>query len=215
MAYEVGPYDSTHLYLQWGGKLPGNEQWSCGLRLYGTTLGAETSATSLLTAATAAVAGYHGDTGVAISPSAKLSFVKLNAIDVNGHYLNAITNESIVADLPGGGGSAPVYPNQVALCVSLTTGFSRGGAHRGRFYLPMPTFGLDANGQFAAANAVAVSNGTDSFISGLNAMSTGWKVAVFSRKSGAPSHRLVTGNQVGRVYDTQRRRRRALVENYQ
>lgn len=205
-------FEGNHLYLQWGGKLPGAESWSCGLRLYGTTLGAETSAQSLLSGAAAAVSAYHQDTGLALSPNAKLSFVKLNAIDTEGRYLNQLTNQSILADLAGGGGSAPVYPNQIALAISLTTGFSRGRAHSGRYYLPMPTFGLDSAGRFAAPNADAASDATDSFVAALNGLSAGWKVAVMSKLG---THRLVTGNRVGRVYDTQRRRRRSLVEDYQ
>ncbi|HEY9013483.1 MAG TPA: hypothetical protein VIM84_00255, partial [Gemmatimonadales bacterium] len=48
----------------------------------------------------------------------------------------------------------------------------------------------------------------------MNASSTEFRVGVYSRKSGAPVHRLVTGVHVGRVLDTQRRRRRKLRELY-
>jgi len=37
---------------------------------------------------------------------------------------------------------------------------------------------------------------------------------VMSRKAGAPTTRIVTGVDVGRVLDTQRRRRRSLPESY-
>lgn len=219
MPYTAGPYDSAHLYLQWGGKLPGGEQWSCGLRLRKKTAGAAVAADAagLLVGAAAAVVAYHQSANINISANAKLSSVKLNTIGTDGHYMDSSTNEAIYSDLPGAGSATPVYPNQVALAVSLLTGFSRGPAHRGRFYLPIPSLGLDINGTIAAANADAVSDATDTFISSLNSLGSpaDYEVAVFSRKLGAAGNRKVTGNEVGRVFDTQRRRRRSLVENYQ
>lgn len=215
MPYTAGPFDVEHFYLQWGGKLPGGEEWSCGLRMgpVGGTLPPPSDA--LVAAAKTVVQAYHTAAGTGISPRALLSFVKLNQIDVNGHYVEDVTRESIVADVAGGGIVANTPANQIALAISLTTGVSRGPAHRGRFYLPLPSYLLDANGVFAAANAAAVSGTTDTFVSGLNGLSPNLAVAVFSRKSGAATHRNVTGNQVGVVYDTQRRRRRKLAENYQ
>lgn len=215
MSYTPGPFDSPHIYLQWGGKLPGNEQWSCGLRLAavgGATLANDVAA---LASAVTAVTAYHQSINTGNSPRALLSFVKMNLVGTDGHYVEPVTYQTVVADLGGGGTVANTPANQIANAVSLTTGFSRGPAHRGRYYLPLPCFALDANGVYAAANAITVSNQTDTFIAALNAYSANAKVAVFSRKLGAPAHRLVTGNLVGRVYDTQRRRRRALVENYQ
>lgn len=215
MPYIPGPFPGMHLYLQWGGKLPGNEQWSCGLRMASTGAVTSLDPTSMIAAATTAVQTYHTSVLTSISSRALLQFVKLNAIGTDGHYVESSTTEQIVADVGGGGSGASTMPNQIALAVSLTTAVSRGPAHRGRFYLPLPTFGLDANGVFAAANADAVSDATDTFISSLNAINASWKVAVISRKLGGPMQRLVTGNKVGRVYDTQRRRRRSLIEDYQ
>lgn len=215
MPYTPGPFPGMHLYLQWGGKLPGNEQWSCGLRMASTGAVTSLDPVGMIGAVTTAVQTYHTSILTSISSRALLQFVKLNAIGTDGRYEEESTTEQLVADVGGSGSATSSMPNQIALAVSLTTAFSRGPAHRGRFYLPMPTFGLDANGVFAAANADAVSDATDTFVASLNAVNAAWKVAVISRKLGAPMQRLVTGNQVGRVYDTQRRRRRSLVEDYQ
>jgi predicted peroxiredoxin len=51
-------------------------------------------------------------------------------------------------------------------------------------------------------------------LTSLNAASANWEVAVFSRKQGAAGNRKVTGIEIGRVLDTQRRRRRSLAEGY-
>jgi len=215
MPYSAGPFDSPHWYLQWGGKLPGNEQWSCGLRMAHVGEIDADNDPAMLAAASAAVRAYHVNGAAFISQAAKLSFVKLNLVGVDGHYVEDTTFEVVHADVPGGGPGSTPYPNQVALAVTLTTGFSRGPAHKGRFYLPLPGFVLGTDGTIAATNAAGLSTATDTFIAALNAMNSFSKVAVMSRKAGAPAHRLVTGNLVGRILDTQRRRRRSLVEDYQ
>jgi hypothetical protein len=215
MPYAIGPYDSNHLYVQWGGKLPGNEQWSCGFRMRKKTPGAVDDGTGLLVGISGAIATFHADPHARIGPGAKLSFVKVNAIDTTGHYLGTGTNQALYGDLPGGFAGGPVHPNQVALVVSLTTGFSRGPAHKGRFYLPLPGVFVLGSGLIDAADAVAVSDTVDTLRTAVNAVNADYEMAIFSRKAGAPGNRRVTGNLVGEVLDTQRRRRRSLVENYQ
>lgn len=212
--YQVGPYDAPHLYLQWGGKLPGLESWSCGIRLKkvtgGVTQGGEPS--GMIAAATAAITAFHQRAATMIHSSAKLSFVKLNGIALNGTYMTESTFETPVADLSGGM-TTPLVPNQVALAATLETGFSRGPAHRGRFYLPLPAIQVAADGVIGADLAASVAGSADTLLADLNAVNADFKVAVFSRKAGAPASRLVNDISVGRVLDTQRRRRRSLVEN--
>jgi hypothetical protein len=208
------PFDATHLYLQWGGKLPGGEQWSNGLRFASTdgSVVTPTDQNAMIGACVTALTAFHS--GASFSHAgAKLSFVKLNAIDVDGTYAIDTTTQTVVADV-GGGFSVPVYPNQVAIAVTLETGFSRGPAHRGRFYVPMPCIAVDANGVISTTNRDSLKEGVDTLLAALNAVRSDYKVAVFSRKRLAPSHRLVTGCHVGRVLDTQRRRRNKLVEAY-
>lgn len=212
--YQAGPFDSAHLYLQWGGKLPGLEIWSCGLRLAGVGGGTPPIDDATLTAYANVVSGFHANPNTLIASACKLSFVKVNQIGTNGHYTAQHTNEKIIADIAGGGGS-PQPPNQIALAISLLTGFSRGPAHRGRFYLPMPRHDvIDSNGQIGASIRDAIRESAAQFVTALNGVSSGAQVAVFSRKAGAPAHRLVSGVEVGRVLDTQRRRRNRLVEAY-
>jgi hypothetical protein len=214
MAYTAGPFDQAHLYLQWGGKLPGAEQWSCGLRMYGPAATAVADAGTLMDDVVPVVQSFHTRQATGIHANAKLSFVKLNAIGTNGNYIEQSTNETVLADIAGGGGPAFAKPNQVCQVVSLLTGFSRGPAHRGRFYLPLPIWEVDDTGRISTGEAANCSDSADTFVTALNATNANWKVGVFSRKLGAAGHRAVIGTQVGRVLDTQRRRRRSLVEDY-
>lgn len=210
----VGPFIAPHLYLQWGGKLPGGESWSCGLRMSPTGGGDVASAAAMLPAVKTAVQTYHTTPNLNLNARALLSFVKLNAIGTDGRYMLGTTNEIIVADIGGTGTAASAPPNQVCLAVSLRTAVTRGPASKGRFYLPLPTYMVASDGRISTVDATSADTATETFIAALNAVDANFKVGVYSRKAGAPAQRLVTGARVGRVLDTQRRRRRSLVEAY-
>jgi hypothetical protein len=212
MPYTPGPFDAPHLYLQWGGKLPGLETWSCGLRMAAAGAFTSLDPAGMLSGVTTAVQNYHTAANTLISSQAKLSFVKLNAINEAGHYIEQSTYESVLADLAGGLTPTNGVPNQLALAISLTTGVSRGPAHRGRFYLPLPAMALGSDGLVTTTHRDLVKGTTTTFINALNAVNTNYDVAVFSRKSGAAAHRVVTGHVIGRAVDTQRRRRRKVLE---
>lgn len=216
MTYTPGPFDSAHIYVQWGGKLPGPEQWSCGLRLRKKTAGAIDSGAGLLVGVSAAIATFHASADAQIAASAKLDFVKVNSIGTDGKYINASTNDAIYSDLGGAGSAIQKYPNQIAWAVSLVTGFNRGPAHKGRFYLPLPDCYINGtDSRVSVAAATQLHGAVTTLLASLNAVNTDYEVAVFSRKSGAAGNRRVTGAAIGRTLDTQRRRRASLVEDYQ
>lgn len=215
MTYVAGPFVAPHLYLQWGGTLPGNETWSCGLRLSQINTGPwpDTDAAAMLPAAATALEAFHSRAASMINNFCYLTYVKLNPINVSGHYDLPTTNEQIVTPLPGGSGTN-LYPNQVALVASLVTAVSRGPAHQGRIYLPLPTASLGTDGEIQAGDRDTIKGSLNTLLTNLNALRSNYAVAVHSRKAGAPAQRVVTGWRVGRVLDTQRRRRKSLVENY-
>lgn len=210
----MGNFDQAHHYVQWGGTLPGGEQWSCGLRMVPVTGGTPTNDPALLTGVSAAVEAFHTNASSQISPGAKLTFTKMNAVGADGHYLSLLTAEHVHASVAGGGSGSNTPPNQIALVVTLETGFSRGPAHRGRFYMPLPMTPIGSDGRIATGSRDPVVAAATTFLTALNAVTANVKVGVYSRKDGAPAHRLVTAMSVGRVLDTQRRRRNKLVEAY-
>jgi hypothetical protein len=214
MPYQVGPFDDTHIYVQCTGKLPGNEEFSWGFRMANTAGNGFVYSAGMHTAITTAVKAYHINSESNISPRVFLTGVKMNLINVDGHYSEPLTHEQNFPDLAGGGVATITLPNQITTAVSLTTGFSRGPAHRGRWYLPIPSNFVDDTGRIGTGAQGALVGTTTTFIAACNAASADWKMAVFSRKAGAAAHRLVTGCEVGRVLDTQRRRRRSLLESY-
>lgn len=221
-------FDRAHVMIQWGGALPGNEIWSNSLRASssGTGDGAYVPAPEDMQAwlegpLQTAVAAFHQRPGTHVSGLATLTFVKANAVNTTGHYIEPVTLEYVYPSPLPGGGSGNQMPNQVTLVVSTTTGLSRGPAHRGRFYLPLPAVQLGgADGRIQLQNAVDVANSAAQFVMevadtpGLDLLQP-LKAVVMSRKVGAPATHVITGVEVGRVLDTQRRRRSELPEDYQ
>lgn len=215
MAYTAGNFDQNHLYVQWGGMLPGNEVWSCGLRMVASSPDSiAASDATLLSGLVSAITAFHTRSTTMISTRAVLQYVKANAVGVNGKYLYPTTQQSILANTNGGASAANTLPNQVALAISLTTGVGRGPAHRGRFYIPLPAILPQSDGLIDATVRDGIKTSATTFLTALNAITPNFQVGVFSRKSGAATHKLVTGIAVGRVLDTQRRRRNKLIETY-
>ena len=234
----MGDFSQHHILVQWGGKLPGNESWSCSLRvgdvpdpITGIALIPPLGEVAdwMNGSLKDAVLAYHTRVSTGINPHALLTFVKANRIETTGHYLDSGTNQYLFADIPGTGNGSFNLPNQNTLCISLTTGYSRGPAHRGRFYLPIPAFTTDpVTGGIDPSYATAVRNSTKTFIEavadwpGIDVPGSPTPI-VMSRGRGATatlparagSVRMITGCAVGTVIDTQRRRRKALKENYQ
>lgn len=156
---------------------------------------------------------YFGRSDTFIWQGAVLTEVKLAKIGPDGKYLEGarIANCSV----PGGQLTGPpTFPYQVSLCVSLNTA-RRGATGRGRFYLPCPTSSLESDGQLPPIVSELVGTSTRTWLNALNNRPgldiNVAKVVVASRK-GYNSN--VTGVRVGRVPDTMRSRRRALVEAY-
>ena len=221
-------YDRRHIHCQWGGTLPGGEIWSNSLRMGGTQTGDNNDMPTheeledwCNGAAKDAVAAFHGDFGAYVHSVCKLTYLKMNVVGMNGRYTDLNTIEHVYAPPVAGGASGNPHPNQVTLCVSLSTDFSRGYAHRGRFYLPMPSIPVDGTtGLISAATAGQVAAATKTFIEaladepGLDIGPLNMKVLVMSQRGSGVTN-VVTGVDVGRVLDTQRRRRTDLPEDYQ
>lgn len=223
------PYDKRHVLAVWGGTLAGGEIWSCSLRLASTGSGPTAPVPTqedligwMESTAKDAVQAFHQRATTKIHVGCKLTFLKMNVITVDGRYEEeGETHEYLYAPVVPGGSSGIMHPTQVALVVSTTTDYTRGHAHRGRFYLPNPALEVDAvDGTISAADANGVAASAGTFIKeladqpGPDPLQTDMKVAVMSR-AGAGRTNYVTGVEVGRVLDTQRRRRNALPENYQ
>jgi hypothetical protein len=183
------------------------ERWSIGLRLNNTG-----SYGSVTTPPLNAAFATH--LLPICSPSVHLDQVKVANIGADGKYTG---NPVLYTGSGNGGGASPYYPFQVALTATLHTG-TRGASARGRIYLPCPAYAISTDdGSISAANATDAATRVAAFITDVNAAmahsGTGTQPVV-SIVSSKGTVLPVVSVSVGRVLDTQRRRRRSLPEQY-
>lgn len=205
-------YANPFLRLVFGGPLFTVEEWSCSLALIEEEPGGEhpaypeTVPQGVIDAVTAFIVS-----GL-ISSDAKLGWIKLNPIGTDGRYM---TNQTVRWDdaTPAAGTGNTGYIPQTALVVSLQTGFARGYAHSGRFYLPVPDVYPAADGVVAEATITPYVTAATTFLEALNTALTGFRVGVVSNV-GTGAEREVTNVRVGRVLDTMRSRRTKIPETY-
>lgn len=124
------------------------------------------------------------------------------------------------------GGGSTIHPAQIALASTMTSEIQRGLASKGRMFLPGITFGIDgATGKLSSGTMTAIADKMKAFYDDLNELGTDKLIlashghavkdgsGVITGYTGA-LNALVTGCRVGDVFDTQRRRRDDLVEQY-
>lgn len=206
-------FPEVHYLLAWGGTL-GAETWVNTLRLSdGFALADQAEEESALAEFADVITTWHEGGGV-VGSRARLGWVKLNRVGVDGRYVRDYTNLLEIAT-PVAGGQAPLYPNQVSLVATLETGATRGLASRGRLFIPCPATPLVAvDGLLSTAVAQGAATAAATFLSGLNAAVANMAVEVYSNtRTGA--HRPVTTVSVGRVLDTMQSRRTSLPEERQ
>lgn len=117
------------------------------------------------------------------------------------------------------GSSGLRMPTQLSLTVS-TVSANRGPARYGRFYLPGPSVAIGSDWRLSASDATAYNAAAVTFVKAIsdacdipNDQRSVPMINVSGISGG--SFQEVDHLRVGRVYDTQRKRRNALVEDYQ
>lgn len=214
-----------HMLLTWGGRLGTvGESWSNSIRL--TADGTDPSlldqlARDQLESIDASIQGAIESGTLFYGNSAYHDFTKLNAIGPDGRYSNAGETRAIFHE----GTEAARSPYdmgafQLALCVSFTTSVTRGRAAAGRLYVPAmsPSAISDDNGQITTPNLDTTAQAWVSFLEDIND-NPGWDIhqvrcAVHSKLGNPGAVNDITGVRIGKVLDTQRRRRASLDENY-
>lgn len=162
----------------------------------------------------------------------RLVELKVATIDTDGEYLAGTYSAShfYVPPIQGGTLAPPGQVAQNSIVATLTTAIPRGLASKGRIYLPPSAHQTPAvDGLLSITIAKRIADSVKTLINGINADPTVGDVSVFSRgpaergpdlPNGKPTYtypnpgvtQVVTGVSVGRVVDTQRRRRRSLAE---
>lgn len=115
-----------------------------------------------------------------------------------------------VAGTEAGGNLSHIIP-QGAHALTLRTAIVRGHASHGRVYLPPVCSTLQTDGRITQAQCDLMASNYGGFLTSINTIA-GISSAVVMSRVGAGASAAVTSVQMGRVVDTQRRRRRSLAE---
>jgi hypothetical protein len=147
-----------------------------------------------------------------IVQTSRLTVLKVNNIDTDGHYADPVTHQHVYAPTIAGGGGTGAAPAFCSVAYTWETGRTRGPGHRGRIYPPnynyIPT-GSTISAADTAAAAAAARRLLNVFLGVLD--SAGHLVSpVVASKVGAGINNAITGVSVDDIYDVQRRRKNAL-----
>jgi hypothetical protein len=161
----------------------------------------------------------------------EVKMVKLAAIARNGRYVRVggVMVEPYAVEYSGTFGTSPNVLPQASVVAGLRTDKGSGRKGRGaRLFLPHTSLSLEsgtASGSTTAATGVATA--VSNFVKAINAMDTfseaNYQVVAMGTLPTAPSSDTfgptlvcaeVVSARVGRIVDTQQRRRRSLEENY-
>lgn len=220
-----------HALLTFGGRMM-TETWSVGFRFWGDGWDDLTSA-QRYDACQSRIDSFVGPIqsffsgNTAINGDAKCFWIKYNSINPDGTYEHARTVSRESGSTPYATGGGQLCPPQTAIAVSLRTPVDRGLGAKGRIYWPNGIYQVDQQGQITLAQATSLANYTGSLLLALGSPTAGqaggdelMAASIVSGGRGGPKStepgvaRHITSVAVGRVIDTQQRRRRSLVEGH-
>jgi hypothetical protein len=214
--------DTTHKVTLFGDMFGGTEIWTTGFFLgspSGWGLGViptQAEADAIQTA----FGTFWGTTGVGINQNYRYLGAKVSQINTDGTSDPANTKYSYRATPLAGPGTVVVMPPQVSLAITLQTTKSRGRGSKGRMYIPGISYNPDATGHIPSTNQTAINSALKTFLDAVQGSTDvpGQVVVMSAEVAGVPfkaaEMNYVQSVKTGNVYDTQRRRRNALVESY-
>jgi len=162
------------------------------------------------------VSTFWISTSSKFSSSHRLVSVKLAPIATNGRYPDGeVAVEHVYGTPPTGGtpSGGNEWPPQCAYVITLLTAAPRGRGSKGRVYLPPLVQPVDTTTGLIPDQITAVGATFKTMVNAINALSGVGTVGVVGKTGEFGSSRAVTGIRLGRVVDTQRRRRRSLAES--
>jgi len=185
------------------------ERWGIGLRFSGsaTTQPTQAEADEFV----APIRAWFTDVSMFFPNSTTVDEIKLAPIGADGKYPPGL--DSTVATIGAainGTVDNLAWPMQCSLALSFTTALPRGRGHIGRVYLPAMRNAVPiTTGQITTATINNMLTACKTWVNAMNAFTDLGSLEVFGPFGTAQP---VTGLRMGRVVDTQRRRRRSLSE---
>lgn len=214
-------YEREFIKMTFGGSLAsGNDIWSCGLSIAEYTTfsfnfpGFFDVVVDRIDDLGTVVEAFIAKVSTNVPTNATLDWLKLAPIGTDGKYLGPAAE----IELDGNGGKSGAYVPQAAMVVTLDSNKWKDPGKYNRFYLP---FGSNTGGDWSLEPGEQVNmllNCVD-FIDELNGVllntgvDTNGRISVASA-TGDGTIMSVQRVRLGRIIDTQRRRRNSLPEQY-
>lgn len=212
-----------------GTSFGGAEIWSTGfyVGIPGADAGVPTQAfaDNVRTAWTA----LFTNTNMGIHSNWKTNQIKVAELGADGKtFLNTVIYAPYGTPIAGASNGS-CFPPQIALATTLVADGQRGLAAKGRMYLPGVSLAVGANGQIDVGSVTGMVAKMKTFLDAVNTAAGAGTYVVLASEGrkikgtdgkytpvpGTAVTQKVTSVRIGSVYDTQRRRRNALVEAYQ
>lgn len=218
-------YTKAHLVFRIGGFFSANgttalEEWSTGCRIdVGSGVVSEGQKADFLEAVQSPIAGFHASSAGGAHQSCYLNRLTAAYVDVDGKYLGGADQPTTEREFaPVGGFASTGVSWDVARTISLLTSRDRGRASRGRMYWPCGAL-TASDGRWAAADILGSVGAALTMLDAINtAAAAAWAgsegICVFS-ELGLGTTAKVIRVEIGRAPDTQRRRTKSLLEEYQ
>lgn len=210
------PYPFRHWLITVGGDMySSSETWQFGVRALEDPgfVGDDASPAAQLLANALATPTQTMFTSSAfnISNKCRLITIKAAMIEPDGKYAPDFVPGIYTYTTPPVGPSTLTVAPQLCITVSLKTAKPRGRAHAGRFFVPMPGVTLGSDGRLSDPTVDAMETVVKTWLQAIVNSSEAAQITIFSELDTGYAE---TVNQVGigRVLDTQRRRRRSLDE---
>lgn len=198
----------------------GAEEWSTGFYLGMPGSDAANPSEAAAQAIGTAWNAFFENAGSGISWAWKTEGVKLALKGTDGKTIPDQVATYYFSDQPVGAKPDNGYPPQVAVVCTLLAGTGKGLAGKGRMYIPGVSHPLQQGGRMHTDASGTTSANLKTFFDAVNADATVEGVVVNASQGrlaaggSGPITKVVNEIRVGTVYDTQRRRRNGLVEEY-
>lgn len=214
-------YERPHLKISFGGTLAtGQEEWACSIHVGSVAYDMQPEnafrvATDRITDVAGSIETFFKSTAANVPDDVKLRWVKMALIGTDGKYMGP----AVEIPMNAAGISPSAYIPQSALVYTLDSGKWKDPGKYNRFYLPRAIGISSANWRLSTDAANAAANGVKTLIEAINddltfgGPGSDQYVSVVSN-AGSGYDNPVLAVRVGRIIDTQRRRRNQLPEDY-
>lgn len=203
-----------------GTNFNGAEEWTTGFYMGLTAADALAPTQEFADAVKVAWQTFFTNSTSKFSSLWKTDFIKVATMGTDGKTIADSAVWSYYDSPISGGGQSDSFPPQVALVATLVSEAQRGLAAKGRMFLPGINGVLGADGRLPQSIVTDIATNVSVFLAAVNAIQNTPGVLILAsqgRKAplvGGPVNRAVLSVRIGNVYDTQRRRRNQLVEQY-